>query len=247
MMFPAFAAVRTRQVLLVFVVLSALGGVWIFGDLLKSWTIDQLRALLLEPPTSKVASAADTVAIVHAVLEHAQFEGVPLSPEDHIAQGGVRRRLPVLVSDQTVVMCAGSTEGAEATACPSTLSDEALTSPGADFRIPRALRLALSAAIRQSSSIPEVSGPYARFMAQASIDAVFEDGRGSWPEFYQAFPQTAGYVRASRPVLSEDGTWAAVVIEHYCGGQCGRGLIYLLMRTPEGVWQVVVGDELWIA
>jgi hypothetical protein len=76
---------------------------------------------------------------------------------------------------------------------------------------------------------------------------VFEEGRGLWPPFYQAFPQTAGYVRASLPVLSEDGTWAAVVIEHYCGGLCGTGLIYLLMRTPEGVWQVVVGDELWIA
>jgi hypothetical protein len=246
-MLASLDAVRTRQVLLVFVVLSALGGGWIFGDLLKSWSIDQLRAVVLEPPTSRVASAADTVAIVHAVLEHAQFKGVPLSPEDDIAQGGIRRRLPVLVSDQTVVMCAGSIWDADAAACPSMLSVEALTVPGADFRIPRALRLALSAANRQSSSIPEVSGPYARFIAQASIDAVFEDGRGWWPEFYQAFPQTAGYVRASRPVLSEDGTWAVVVVEHYCGGTCGSGLIFLLMRTPEGAWQVVVGDELWIA
>lgn len=247
MMFPAFAAVRARHVLLVFVVLSALGGVWIFGDLLKSWAIVHLRALVLEPPDPKVASAADTAAIVHAVLEHEQFEGVPLSPEDHIAQGGVRRRLPVLVSDQTVVMCAGSIWAADATSCPSTLWDEALTSPDADFRIPRTLRLALSGANRQSSTIPEVSGPYARFMAQASIDAVFDEGRGWWPDFYRTFPHTAGYVRVSVPVLSEEGTWAVVVVEHYCGGNCGIGLIVLLMRTPDGSWKVVVSDELWIS
>jgi hypothetical protein len=121
-----------------------------------------------------------------------------------------------------------------------------LTLPGADFRIPRALRLALSQANRQPSTLPEVAGPYVRFTPQASIDAVLE-GPGWWKEFDRVFPRTAGYVQASLPVLSEDGTWAVVLVEHSCGGLCGQGVIFLLMRTPEGAWQVVVRDGLWIA
>lgn len=240
-------AVRARRILLNFVSLSALGGVWVFGNLLKARAADQLRSYLIEPPSPRIAGEADTVAIVQAVLEHEQFEPAPLSPEDAIAQGGQQPRLPVLLSDRTVVMCAGTIWEADAAGCPTTLSDEALTLPGADLRIPRALRLALSQANRQPSTLPEVAGPYVRFTPQAAIDAVFEEGRGFWPEFDRAFPQTAGFVQASLPVLSEDGTWAAVLVEHTCGRACGRGLIYLLMRTPEGAWQVVVRDGLWIA
>jgi hypothetical protein len=229
------------------VALSTLGGWWIFGDLVKPWAKAQLRALVVESPVPRVAGEADTVAIIPAVLEHEQFEGAPPSPEDFIAQGSVRRRLPVLVSDQALVMCAGSALEADAAECPTMLSDEALTWSGADYRIPRALRLALSEANRQPGKIPEITGPHAQFTAQASIDAVFaEEGRW-WPEFYRAYPQTAGYIRASLPVLSADGTWAVLVVEHYCGGLCGRGLIYLLMRTPEGAWRVAVSDGLWIS
>ncbi len=240
-------AVRAHRILLMFVTLSALGSVWVFGDLLKAWAADQLRTHLIEPPSPRIAGAADTVAIVDAVLQYQQFEPSPRSPEDDIAQGGMRRRWPVLLSDRTVVVCAGSIMEADAAGCPSTLSDESLTLPGADFRIPRDLRLALSRANRQSSALPEVSGPYTRFTPQASIDAVFEEQGGLWPGFDRTFPQTAGLVQASLPVLSEDGTWAVVLVEHTCGGTCGRGLIYLLMRTPEGAWQVVVRDALWIA
>ncbi|MBE5315245.1 MAG: hypothetical protein H4O13_07570 [Xanthomonadales bacterium] len=247
MMLTSLDAVRARRVILIFVSLSAFFGVWVFGDLLKAWAADQLRTHLIEPPSPRLARAADTVAIVQAVLEHERFEPAPLSPEDDIAQGGMRRRWPVLLSDRTVEMCAGTIWEADAAGCPTMLSDEALTLPGADFRIPRALRLALSQANRQPSTLPEVTGPYVRFTPQAAIDAVFGEGRGWWPEFYRAFPGTAGYVRTSLPVLSEDGTWAVVLVEHTCGGTCGRGLIYLLMRTPEGAWQVVVRDALWIA
>ncbi len=238
---------RAHRVILILVALSALGGLWIFGDLMKAWATDQLRSHLIEPPSPRVASAADTAAIVQAVIEQERFEPAPRSPEDDIAQGGMRRRWPVLVSDRTVVTCAGSIWEADAAGCPSMLSDEALTLPGADFRIPRSLRLALSRANRQSSTLPAVAGPHVRFTPQASIDAVFAEGRGWWPEFHRVFPQTAGYVQASLPVLSEDGTWAAVLVEHYCGWTCGRGLIYLLMRSPEGAWQVGVRDALWIS
>lgn len=246
MMLTSFDAVRARRIILIFVSLSAFFGVWVFGDLLKAWAADQLRTHLIEPPSPRLARAADTVAIVQAVLEHERFEPAPLSPEDDIAQGGMQRRWPVLLSDRTVVMCAGTIWEADAAGCPTTLSDEALTLPGADFRIPRALRLALSQANRQPSTLPEVSGPYVRFTPQAAIDAVFESP-GWWKEFDRVFPRTAGYVQASLPVLSEDGTWAVVLVEHFCGGTCGRGFIYLLMRTPEGAWQVVVRDGLWIA
>jgi hypothetical protein len=62
-MLASLDAVRARRVILMFVAVSALGGVWLFGDLMKAWAADQLRSHQMEAPSPRVASAADTVAI----------------------------------------------------------------------------------------------------------------------------------------------------------------------------------------
>lgn len=240
--------VRPRSVLTLFLLLTSVTVILAFGPQLRDRALAALRALVTEVTVPRVASESDFVAIVHATLEHEQFEGLPLSPEDLIAQGGVHRRSPVLVSRRSVVICPGPNLDPVESGCRASLFDEDLMRPGADFRVPRALRVQLGAANRESATVPDIDDPFARFVDQADIDAAVksEDPR-AWSEFYRSYPHTAGFVRTSIPVLSDDGTWAAVVFQHRCGGLCGADAVYLLMRDPEGAWQVVVKELLSIA
>lgn len=200
------------------------------------------------PPSQESAPLlpVDFALILEAVLAHENFEGLPPPPPSE-GQGKVSAdvRSPVVLANETLVICAGSLRSAT-DGCPSFIDDEIMSWPGADFRIPRRMRHRLSEANRNAVALPRIENPYVIVETEVAIRSAVHNGGRAWMNFYSEYPGTAGYVRVSRPILSEDGTWAVILVEHHCGGLCGTGKLHLLMRGPSG-WSVVVTDWLWMS
>lgn len=241
--------IRPRVILVLVIVIGLLATMLVFGPLLKAPAIGVLRDLVKDQAAPTVPTDKEFAAIILAAIEHSWFEGAPPPPEDTRCSTPGTCRRTVLLSDQSIIVCPGNSMDTATTACPTLLSDEELVWPGADYRIPRRLRMQLAEANRVSKHIPEVNGPHILFTPQEQIDVVFHNPNTlGWSTFYRKFENSAGYIRTSIPVLSDDGTWAAVILEHSCGGLCGGvGLLFLLMRDRDGHWHVVVEDRLWIA
>ena len=70
-------------------------------------------------------------------------------------------------------------------------------------------------------------------------------GKG-WEEFYKKYPDSAGYWAFSRPGFNpaHDTAWLYVI--HACGGLCGTGHLYLLLKE-DGKWSVKYRLMLWIS
>ena len=240
--------VRPRAIIRLAIVISLSIATLAFGPLLKSHALRALRAVIEDQAAPIVPSDNEFAAIAAAAIEHARFEGVPPAPEDATCSTPDLCRRSVAISDRSIVVCPGSSSDANTRACPSLIFDDSLVSSRADYSIPRQLRLQLAEANRRPKRIPDVTVAYAQMVRQEDIDAIFETQQGlGWSAFYRRFENSAGYVRTSIPVLSADGTWAAIILEHGCGDLCGVGLLYLLMRDPQGQWHVVVEDMLWIS
>lgn len=219
---------------------------------------DGLRTLIADMCVDSdgpvLPSDDDFAAIVLAIVAEGRHEfGTPRAPE---AVGAADRvgRAPVLLSDASITVCIGKRQTSGdpdsvqvvTSDCRSVLDDAILTWSGADLRISRDLRMQLARANREPVAVPVLEWPLVRTESEAAIDAAIGDGGRAWPGFYTQFPETAGYIRVSRPVLSPDRMWAAIALEHHCGGLCGFGAIYLLMRDATG-WVVVLSDGLWVS
>lgn len=179
--------------------------------------------------------AQDRIDIIEAAVVHGKFS----SRLDGSQPGKQsRRNLSVLLEDRSVTVCR---RAGDEPSCESLLSDELLEWEGLDPRINLDLRRRLAIENRVSTRHPASARAVLRPVASRDISRLLEGSTDGWSKFHQAYPNSAGFVKATVPVLSHSRMWALVYVEHSCGWRCGSGSLFLLMRSPEG-WQVVVTD-----
>lgn len=196
----------------------------------------------------------DFRAIILAIAAAARYEGGLLPAPESVGGAAPVGRMPVLLSDASLIVCPGKRQtfgGPDSVQvvtndCPSILDDEILAESGTAAQIPQHMRVQLAQANRVPVAVPVLDQWLVRTVSDASIHAAIGDGGRTWPGFYTQFPGTAGYILVSRPVLTPDRAWAAIAVEYYCGGLCGYGSVYLLMRDDMG-WKVVASETLWVS
>ncbi len=239
--------IRTARVAVATGILAVLGALGLLTPAIHDSALEAMARVCPTAQEPALPLTADFGLILEAVLAHEKFEGIPLPPprpgEGRIAD---KLRKSVVLSNESLVVCPGSNWSSVNNNCPSSIDDEIMNWPGADFRIPKRMRIQLSEANRATVALPRIENPYVIFETEAAIRSTVSNEGRVWSKFYSEYPGTAGYVKVSLPILSEDGTWAVILVEHYCGGLCGTGKLHLLMRGESG-WSVVVTDGLWIS
>jgi hypothetical protein len=161
-----------------------------------------------QAPQPLVATAAEQVALVRALLAQHEFEGLPPPPPERGDPPRAHvRRWPVLL-DRTLETC--GEQGALRHACDD---DTFATSPDYLPEVPARLRRELLVANRASLPLPDPRVPGVHFGPQEAGDA--------WEDFYARHPGSAGRLTVSRAVLSQDGREALLALENICGGTCG--------------------------
>lgn len=239
------------------VLASAFAGL-VSGIALLPFARDSAQSIIAEmcrePVDTVLASDDDFAAIVLTIVSAAPYVGGAPAPPD--AMGRVARfgRSPVLLSDASIIICPGKRQTfgdpdsvqVVTSDCPSILDDEMLTWPGADPRISLEMRMQLARANRAPVAVPALDQWLVRTVSDESIQAVTTAGGRYWSDFHAKFPDTAGYIGVSQPVLTPDRAWAAIAVEYHCGSLCGYGVVYLLMRNDNG-WTVVLSDGLWVS
>lgn len=103
---------------------------------------------------------------------------------------------------------------------------------------------ALIDANRQTYPQPIPGGRPTTAMSTDELPRTFQ--MDFWRKFHDRHPGTAGYVQATRAVVSHDAGHALVYVEHHCGGLCGSGDLHLL-RLDAGQWRIETSYRLWIS
>ena len=200
----------------------AIGG-WPLAHFIRSEL--ERRAQLPDP---LVATPEEMRLILVAVLAKADFVGVPPPPP---APGEIFSfpRRTLLLENATV---------------PLADQRERLLDVYLEQFAPRKLREELVLANEHPQFVAHPNVPGVLYVSAQKIDAIFRTG--FWPEFYRAYPHTAGFARISVPVLSKDKRQALVYFEQHCDVLCGAGSIHLLVRTDHG-WIDMRQELLWIS
>jgi hypothetical protein len=220
---------RWSRIIRLTILLSAVAGVAVGGLPLANFIDSELQRRA-QRPDPLVATQSDTQSILVAVLAKANFVGIP-PPPPAPAPGETFSfpRRTLLLENLTV---------------PLADQRERILDVGLEQFAPRKLReeLVLANASPHSVANPNVSG--VMYVSAQKIDEIFRTG--FWPEFYRAYPHTAGFARISVPVLSKARTQALVYFEQHCDGLCGAGSIHFLVRTNHG-WTDIRQELLWIS
>jgi hypothetical protein len=69
-----------------------------------------------------------------------------------------------------------------------------------------------------------------QFVNKEEIEAVFNK-EGGWSEFSKAFPGSIGYLSMSKIGFNKIENQALVYTEFWCGGLCGEGAYWLLLKS----------------
>jgi hypothetical protein len=78
--------------------------------------------------------------------------------------------------------------------------------------------------------------PYA-LVPREKLTAFFTTaGPGGWAQFYERYPDSAGWIEFSAVGFNQDKTLAVLYVAHHCGGVCGGGTIRALQKK-DGKWQ----------
>lgn len=218
---------RWSRIIRLTVLFSLVASVAVGGLPLTHLIVSELqrRAQLPDP---LVANREETLLILVAVLAKADFVGVPPPPPPPGEPFSFPRRT-LLIENATV---------------PLADQRERLLDIGLEQFAPRKLREELVLANSHPQFVPNPNVPGVLYVPAKKIDAIFRTG--FWPEFYRAFPHTAGFARISVPVLSKDGRQALVYFEQHCDGLCGYGSIHFLIKTDHG-WLDMRQELLWIS
>jgi hypothetical protein len=203
-----------------------------------------------ERPHPKLASTQDWRAILEAVMASRIIQGVPPPPPETAAEAKAREEAPppplVLVTS-TLELC----EPDDPFIAPGPLCkgeeqplQSGITAVYVDPRIPLKLRRELVVANPDSVTIPDVASWPWPLVEHKALRAFLD--QGGWDAFYREFPESAGFMQVTHPVLSENGNQAVIFVEASCGGVCGSGEVLLLERTGDG-WKVLFNYRLWIS
>lgn len=187
------------------------------------------------------------------LLDDERFEGVPSPPPEPGESFEPQPLRPLLVAVEAMQFCleerAPASLGAD---CGKTmlLPSDSIRSKTFDLdfqpspELPADFRSALVAANskEQRLPLPQVE----RAIATTETELQQSLGNGPWYDFYARYPDTAGVLRLTRAVVSNDGRSALIYTEHRCGGLCGSGYLFRLIRT-DGQWRVENAFMLWIS
>jgi hypothetical protein len=83
-----------------------------------------------------------------------------------------------------------------------------------------------------------------RIITKEELEKAFK-GAG-WEQFYKQYPEAGGYWIFSRPGYNSSRTEALLDVSHWCGGLCGTGHLYFLVKQ-NGQWKVQNRLILWIS
>lgn len=144
--------------------------------------------------------------------------------------------LPVMLLNQTARICEG---------CPAPPSVDAISSSGLDNEVPRTLRLELVTANASTDALPRLDLPKVIESPYSSIGDALKEA-GGWPELRARHSNSAGFITASRVVLSSDRQQALVYIGHFVDGMAGRGFLHVLVRDG-GTWRVRKSVQIWMS
>jgi hypothetical protein len=92
-----------------------------------------------------------------------------------------------------------------------------------------------------------------RLLSHTEIEKTFKrrltgakEFQDAWADFHKRYPQSGGFLTFSRPGYNAAKNEALVYVAYACGGRCGVGHLYLLVRH-DGMWQVENRLITWIS
>ncbi len=85
-----------------------------------------------------------------------------------------------------------------------------------------------------------------KLVDHGKLEEMFKKNGGGWDEFYQSYPNAAGFWDFSHPGYNEARNEAVLYVGHYCGSLCGTGHLFFLVKE-EGQWKVKNRLMLWIS
>ena len=90
-------------------------------------------------------------------------------------------------------------------------------------------------------------------LPQETLDSFFRKPDGlqemeydSWKKFYEAFPESKGYIAFSRAGFDKEKTNAVVYLQHSCGSACASGY-FITLRKVAGSWSVERTVMIWVS
>lgn len=200
---------------------------------------------------ARVATEAEQRDILRAVLS-TRYPGSPLPPPmPQDPPRGPESLRPILIMAGSLRFCAPAAmaqspepdcalEGMDTAIATS---KRALGKPGAPEIAPL-FRAALVDANRQRYPQPVPGGRRTITMSADEVSRTFQ--LDFWKTFHDRHPGSAGYVQATRAVVSRDGGQALIYAEHSCGVLCGTGDLHLL-RFHDGQWRIETSYMLWVS
>lgn len=193
-------------------------------------------------PTN-VATEKQTRAILAVVLANeARIVAAQVAFASQGA-GASPGRTSLLLVDHS--LCLGTAPG---DSCDRLLFDDEPSQKGLQSRAARQLLAQLLANNRASHRFTSGELPDAPVVGLNELRALAVTGAPDevasfWAAFHQAHPRSQGFVVASRPVVAADGSEAIVHVARQCGGRCGAGTTYLLVRDARG-WRIGEAAEM---
>ena len=192
------------------------------------------------------ASQSEQEAILRVVIDASRFESVPPPPSAPGQKTKIQPRQPVVLIDDSTVLCDESEHNADKQDCDLHSDwEELVTSPYIDRRIPKKLRLELIAVNQSRTAIPKFTSPLVQYSTRKQIYEVFQN-QGWWKDVYTRYPDTTGFAEASRAALTADHMHALVYLSYSCGGSCGTGFLYFLGRSGDQ-WKIEVSSLVWVS
>lgn len=206
------------------------------------WAQSKLQELSQAPrsvvPRPIVATHNETQAIVMATFTEIKIRGLPPPPPAPGDESQFRsKQMPPLLLTELTECIARELE------CISFLDE--LADPELDTFVSRNFRAELVAANTEAQIIELGDIPGTRFVKYGEIKAALAED-GWWDAFYQRYPDSSGYVRITRPVLTDDRKQALIYTSLFCGRLCGSGRLIRLELTASG-WHVVDQRLLWVS
>jgi hypothetical protein len=179
-------------------------------------------------------------------------ENSQLPDASSITQNGAQKlseARSIVLIDSSIAFCGQrASPGVDKLACanPPEMEEGYITSDYVEPQLPKKLRQELVAANRKPFVTQDPHSSNVIYRPRAIIHKLFPPSSYGWDQFHALFPHSYGFVEVSRAVLSEDGTHALIYVEHHCGGLCGAGVLYYMVRTGN-TWRIAISSQTWIS
>ena len=188
------------------------------------------------------ASATEQAGILRAVLEWPSFVRSTNVPVSDAAAAPGEPDHPFVVADRTDTLCAETTDGSGGAAACALL--EQWLGPAQYGGISTKLIRDLLIENRRASTLFVPASASALLVPSLDVDALLHE-TDCWDAFDRRYPHTRGLVRATRAVLTRDGSHALIYLT-FGHRWFGFGDFFYLARSGDG-WVVERKENFWIS